>query len=877
MWRFRRLQKRTFCTPLVDSPNSRTVIKRILKHVGIVFLFTLIACLLLYPLPLHLSNGLVAAQSGDPLLQIWVVQWNIHKLTTSVKQYFDANIFYPYSNTFAYHDHLFALSLLGLPIHIISHNPIFTYNILLMLSFILSAYGMFLLCRELTGNEYAAFLAGLIFGFLPYRFAHLDHLNLLSIQWFPFCFLFLTRYLFLKRGATSKVITTVALFWGFFLLQVLSSFNYLFMLTFAIGIFFVATLFFHWQSGVQTPVCKNGKLKFVLLIIGGCIVGILLLPLVLPYLRANRQMGFQRTLQEAESLSARVQDYLVAPEDNLLYGNVTQQFKSSPSPFPREQILFNGILPVLLACLGIFGGLHRKLKFARLNFDRSSGITVLRWTYTVLLVVAGVLSLGPFLTLFGKTVPLPYGLLYKFVPGFNSMRVPARFGVLVFFAMSVLAALGVAQLYEYLKRSGWRRNTTLKQLLMIAIFGAIILLEYYSLPQELSFYPATTETIPEVYRWLAEQPEDVRIIELPLDSMKANFEYSYYSIFHWKQMINGRSAFIPNGIVQIWAEMLNFPSQRSLDLLKNLGIHYVILHTDALPQHISKTLPEGIQIMRDLGNDLVLFVSEKTAGIWENSGSFKTQALNVYYHIPSILRPGERSTIGVALQAETSPFCPLPHEKTELEIEWRDQIGSLHKESQIISFPHFFQDNTADTIPLSIITPGEPGIYQVNLSTKSPLLIQQSVTMEVTVSADVPDSRQPGRLRVQFLEADIPELWEQGKPLPLRILLKNTGDTIWKARVADRKHPAGEVRLGVVDWQKVSSGQSLQESHPQLFQLRGLLPYDVAPGEEVFISVQLKTPDLAGEYLIQLDMVSELIQWFANQGSKPFTANIALK
>ena len=173
---------------------------RVLKHITILFLYTLLTCLLLYPLPANFSTGLLEAQSGDPLMQIWVVQWNIHKLTRSISHYFDANIFYPYSNTFAYHDHMFALGLTGLPIYTISQNPIVTYNVLLMLSFILSAYGMYLLCKEITHNDYAAFLAGLIFGFLPYRFAHLDHLNLLSIQWLPFCFLFLTRYLFSKKG-----------------------------------------------------------------------------------------------------------------------------------------------------------------------------------------------------------------------------------------------------------------------------------------------------------------------------------------------------------------------------------------------------------------------------------------------------------------------------------------------------------------------------------------------------------------------------------------------------------------------------------------------------------------------------------------------------
>ena len=173
--------------------------KNFWKHLLILFLYALLTGLLLYPLPGHLATGLCEEQSGDPLLQIWAVQWNIHKLTTSLTDYFDANIFYPYPNTFAYHDHLFGLALLGLPIFLLTRNPILTYNALLLLSFILAAYGMYLLCREMTRSEAAALLAGDIFGFLPYRFAHLAHLNLLSIHWLPFCLLFLTRYLLSKQ------------------------------------------------------------------------------------------------------------------------------------------------------------------------------------------------------------------------------------------------------------------------------------------------------------------------------------------------------------------------------------------------------------------------------------------------------------------------------------------------------------------------------------------------------------------------------------------------------------------------------------------------------------------------------------------------------
>ena len=55
--------------------------------------------------------------------------------------------------------------------------------------FVLSAFGMFLFVRELTGSRSAAFLAGVAYGFAPYRFGTLSHLQVLSSMWMPFAWL----------------------------------------------------------------------------------------------------------------------------------------------------------------------------------------------------------------------------------------------------------------------------------------------------------------------------------------------------------------------------------------------------------------------------------------------------------------------------------------------------------------------------------------------------------------------------------------------------------------------------------------------------------------------------------------------------------------
>ena len=59
---------------------------------------------------------------------------------------------------------------------------------------VLSALGTYLFVREVTGSARAAFVAGLLFAFAPYRMGHSAHLNLLSVQWAPFALYGLRRY-----------------------------------------------------------------------------------------------------------------------------------------------------------------------------------------------------------------------------------------------------------------------------------------------------------------------------------------------------------------------------------------------------------------------------------------------------------------------------------------------------------------------------------------------------------------------------------------------------------------------------------------------------------------------------------------------------------
>ena len=149
----------------------------------------------------------VAWDLGDSVLNMWIIAWDCEQLRAilggdvgRIATFFDANIFHPQPLTLAYSEHLIPQAIQILPVYLVSGNPILCYNLLFLSTFVLSGLGMYLLVRELTGQPLAAFIAGLLFAFAPYRLPQSSHLQVLSSQWMPFVFFGITRYFTTRRG-----------------------------------------------------------------------------------------------------------------------------------------------------------------------------------------------------------------------------------------------------------------------------------------------------------------------------------------------------------------------------------------------------------------------------------------------------------------------------------------------------------------------------------------------------------------------------------------------------------------------------------------------------------------------------------------------------
>ena len=143
-----------------------------------------------YPLVMKMRTEAIGAGGGDGSYFIWLVAWYQKALfQLKISPFFAPSLNYPQGWNLATTDITPAMVALALPGSLLI-SPTFGYNFAMMLSFILSGWGMYLWVKHLTGDSLASLVAGTVFAFLPFRMAHfmVGHLNLLGTQWFPFYF-----------------------------------------------------------------------------------------------------------------------------------------------------------------------------------------------------------------------------------------------------------------------------------------------------------------------------------------------------------------------------------------------------------------------------------------------------------------------------------------------------------------------------------------------------------------------------------------------------------------------------------------------------------------------------------------------------------------
>src|SRR5690349_18850955 len=235
-------------------------------------LFLLLAGLLTWPRLGQAASSVV--DFGDPLEDVWTLQWIDHALLTDPAHLYDAPIFYGFPQPLAYDDINLGQALLALPLTALTGNLVLTYNLLIVGSFALAGWCAFLLARHVTSSAWAGLIAGMVYGFWSYTFAHLSHMSVLSLYPIPlalFCLhrVFETADAGMRRRAPAG---WAAAFAACVIWQAMNSFYYAAYLGLAAGALLVWELLVvrRWRAW---PAPQRGRVAAALLG-AGALVGL---------------------------------------------------------------------------------------------------------------------------------------------------------------------------------------------------------------------------------------------------------------------------------------------------------------------------------------------------------------------------------------------------------------------------------------------------------------------------------------------------------------------------------------------------------------------------------------------------------------------------
>jgi hypothetical protein len=222
---------------------------------------------------------------------------------------------------------------------------------------------------------------------------------------------------------------------------------------------------------------------------------------------------------------------------------------------------------------------------------RVEGLRIARSPITLaftLTILAMWLSLGPqpnagerYVSGFGL-----YGLLYEYVPGFNGVRVPARYAMIAGLFLAMSAGFGTQRVLATLR--------FLPSAFCLLPLSALILVEGVAIPLEINRTWVQREALPParimkyseappVYARVRALPAGTAITEFPFGDAGWEIRYVYYAAVHWKPITNGYSGSFPAKYNERVARMqrIAIDPEGAWTSLKDSRSTHVVIHRNA--------------------------------------------------------------------------------------------------------------------------------------------------------------------------------------------------------------------------------------------------------------------------------------------------------
>jgi hypothetical protein len=362
--------------------------------------------------------------ASDPFQMTWFLAWVPFALTHGQSIFHTNYIDYPTGVNLADNTTVPLLGILGWPITA-TLGPVATFNVLLRLSFALSATSMFFVMRRWCRSFWAAGLAGLLYAFGPYTAAQELHLDLTFIAFPPLLVLLGDELLRRQRMRPAVVGLLFGIVAG---LQYLVSQDVLSGCA-AIAIVAVVGLGIWFRREIRPRLPYIVKAMVFGVLGFGVLAGYPVLEMLVgpghldgPVITLT---ALQRTQADLLGLIVPTSHQLATPSflshfgDEFVVGNLS------------ENGSYLGI-PLLILLVAIV----RKLR-------RDATVMTFLW----LAVAAFVLSLGPNLVVgtWHSSIPLPERI-YEHLPLLQN-TIPARYSLYVLLFVSMIVGIGLDRLW----------------------------------------------------------------------------------------------------------------------------------------------------------------------------------------------------------------------------------------------------------------------------------------------------------------------------------------------------------------------------------------------------------------------------------------------
>ena len=586
-----------------------------LRHGALVLLFYLtVAAAYTYPLVVQLPRILLRG-GGDYVAEASIVAWNARQLLRDPLGILDLPFYYPYSHTVAYQQSQFFAGVLAAPLLALGATPLLLVNVLVLAALVASGALMYLLAYSLTGRALPSLLAGMVYAFFTNRMDHLGQFTYQMAALPPLVLWALHRVL--QNARWRDLWLLVAALWA----QALSGLYQLFGLAFLLAGFATAFLLLRPATLTRRLVFRSAV---ALVVLAGALA-----PFLWPYLVHHRELGLQRDVGEAEWFGMDLLSlfdpgvfnapyggrllYLARSEGGLFPGFValglaavalgmlaTLPGQGPPRWIGRAQGVLAagaGICLVLIAVTAALGGLRLRLGPVHLLsvHDLTLAVNVLpafalaavalegrrrrpgplitrEWVLVALFltVLCYLLTLAPTIRIAERAWgTAPFYWVYHNVPGTSAFRAPGRWSLAFALPLALLVTLGATALGDRLHR--WRGVV-----LVTLLAATIVELNVFPLPW------TQLEPIPPVHRWLAAQPGDFAVLELPLDGGVDSWAMFWAANSHWKRLVNGGGGF-PLPTTNEIADTLRpvFDPQRFAQAVREIvPLRYVVIHPD---------------------------------------------------------------------------------------------------------------------------------------------------------------------------------------------------------------------------------------------------------------------------------------------------------